>query len=34
MLQVAGFQKLHTYGGFTDNEATDRDAELVFVAVN
>jgi SAM-dependent methyltransferase len=33
MLQVAGFQEVRKFGGFTDNEATDRDAEIVFVAV-
>jgi SAM-dependent methyltransferase len=33
MLQVAGFQTVRTFGGFTDNDATDRDAELVFVAI-
>jgi SAM-dependent methyltransferase len=32
MLQVAGFQAVRTFSGFTDNEATDRDAEIVFVA--
>jgi len=33
MLEVAGFQTVRTFGGFTDNDATDRDAELVFVAI-
>ncbi len=33
MLQVAGFQTVRTFGGFTDNEATDKDGEVVFVAV-
>ena len=32
MLEVAGFQTVRTFGGYSDNEATDRDGEIVFVA--